>query len=71
MPGSASEPLEREFTYGFNFDVFLDLRVETLGDQDLSGRRLVAEARGEVGHPSDRRVVGAALEPDLCRAAWS
>ena len=66
-----TEAFERELTYGFHFDVFLDLRAETLSDQDLAGRRFVAEPRCEVGHPSDRRVVGAALEPDLCRAAWS
>src|SRR5262245_321043 len=59
------EPLERELAGRLRLDVVFDLGVEALRDQDLAGGSLVGQARGEIGHRSDRRVVGAAFEPDL------
>ena len=59
------ETLERELAGRLHVDVVLDLRVETLRDQDLPAGRLVGEPRGEIRHRADRRVVGAALEADL------
>ena len=43
--------------------------AETLRDEDLARGRLVGEPRREVRHRSDRRVVGAALEPHLAAGA--
>jgi hypothetical protein len=58
-------PLSVNSPTGLYVDGALDLRVETLLDQDLAGDRLVSEARREIRHRPDRRVVGAALEADL------
>src|SRR5215207_9255571 len=59
------EALEHELAGRLYVDVPLDLCVEPLRNQDLTARRLAGKPRGEVRHPPDCRVVGAALEADL------
>ena len=59
-----TEPLERELTYGFHFDVFLDLRVETLSVPG-PGRPLPRRRAAMPGWSPSHCCVGAALEPDL------
>ena len=65
----APETRERHVADWLHLDVVLDLRKETLGDQDLAARRLVGEPRGEIRHRADRGIVGAALEADFPQVA--
>jgi hypothetical protein len=46
------EPLQRELDCRLHLDVLVDLRVETLRDQDLPARRLLGNSRGEAVVPS-------------------
>src|SRR5262245_55979830 len=59
-----AEPLELELVDGLGHRSIVDRGLDALADQDLAGRRAIAETGGEVGHDPDRRVVVPALEPD-------
>ena len=58
------EALELELARRRRLDGCLHRRKEPLADQDLAGRRLGAEPRGEIRHRAEHAVVVAAFEPD-------
>src|SRR6478735_7748866 len=59
------ETLQCELAGRLGLDLVLDLRVEALRDQDLTGGRLIGKPGREIRDGADRGVVGTALETDL------
>src|SRR5512132_1268677 len=61
------EALELEIAHRLHVDQVLDRRANAGGDDDLSVRRGVAQARSQVGNAADRGVVVAPLESHLAQ----
>ena len=60
----SSEPLQVEAPDRLGIDRLLDGCEDPRADEGLPGGRVCAEAGGEIGHRSERRVVVATLEAD-------
>src|SRR5215216_575813 len=61
----AMEALEAQVADVPSFDRRLEQAENALADEDLSGFRLVAQARSEIGDAADRRIIETPVEPDL------
>ena len=59
------DALERQFSDGLELDYILDLRPDTLADENLSVPGLAAEAGGEIGNTADCSIIEPPFDSDL------